>query len=449
MKSAKLSAIAFSLLISFGLASGCSAADSQPRWRATLPDGSIFFPYSWCLAFKVLRAGPHTIPRGSIRTKTDKADLDVKVKVEYVLRQGTEYERLDTRKVPVVRAGKSITFCLSKQSDLDLKQYIDSVKTRKQVWAFSTWWPGDSDRLFFNVESHFEPFRNQEFSKTDLKELAADLAKTITDPEDAKHPIEKYLAERWPENRIREFCHRDNRLIMRGASPDPGQFVYDCPGESYLQGLLYPNSGLGKVMWMAKTVKKIPIRYGLVVKHGKSVWQLEESQFELGSSFSDDDALRKRIHDTLSDAWVKSFFDHRRPPRAENNEGGQRIYSSTPLCHLSPDWKAFTIEKGNIGQAVAVSCGTSSGRLTALLDGNKEIQTVTLNGKDDEDWIEALVDANQVRSNLYDKARVFSEPLELREIRDAGLPIMRPAVDLLRTKRILEYTKIVDDEQEL
>src|ERR1700733_3890731 len=283
MKSAKLAAISFSLLISFGLASGCSAADSQPRWRATLLDGSIFFPYSWCLAFKVLRAGPHTIPRGSIRTKTDDADLDVKVKVEYVLRQGTEYERLDTRKVPVVRAGKSITFCLSKKSDLDLKQYIDSVKTRKQVWAFSTWWPGDSDRLFFNVESHFEPFRNQEFSKTDLKELAADLAKIITDPEDAKHPIEKYLAERWPENRIREFCHRDNRLIMRGASPDPGQFVYDCPGESYLQGLLYPNSGLGKVMWMAKTVKKIPIRYGLVVKHGKSVWQLEESQFELGS----------------------------------------------------------------------------------------------------------------------------------------------------------------------
>lgn len=379
----------------------CNAANSLQSWRTKLQNGSIFFPYSWCLAFKVLSVGPHT----THEAKLDRADLDVKVKVEYVLREGMEtskfdaHDRADNLKETAVRAGDTVTFCLSKEHNLDLQQYIDSLKGKTQVWAFTTWM-NDHKRLHFDIEKRFEPFHNQEFSTNDLKELAADLRKVITDAQEAKRPIERYLRERWPENRIREFCHKDNRLIKWKAYPDPDEFRYDDFG---FRGILYAKSALGEVMWLAYTVNKTPTSYGLIVKRGKSVWQLERSNFEFGSSLNDDDALKQRIHDTLSYAFSKSFDAHPRPPRTKEETGMQAIFSSTPLSS-PPDWRTFTIERANnTRKVVAVSCETSFGRLRALLDKNKEIQTVTVNGKQDNDWMEALAEANKERSKLYDQ----------------------------------------------
>jgi hypothetical protein len=405
MKSAKLSAIAFALLlIPLGcrhMEPDCNAASTQPSWRTKLQNGSIFFPYSWCLAFKVLSVSPHIVREDKI----DHADLDVKVKVEYVLREGTQTSELATNyrgkrfhEAPI-RVGDTVTFCLSTETNWDLKRYIDSLKGNTQVWAFSTWSRlNNGKRLHFEIEQRFEPFQNREFSKQDLNELAADLAKVITDPQEAKRPIEEYLRQRWSENRIREFCHKDNRLIIGMAIPDPDEFMLDCrPGDLSLRGTLYPQSGLGEVMWKADTTNNTPTSYGLVVKHGKSVWQLERPYFELGSSFNEDDALKIRIHDTLSYARAtryNPFYRHRRP---------QAIFSTDPLPRF-PDWRTFTIEKVlNTGEVVAVGCETSAGRLRALLDMNKEIQTVTVNGKQDNDWVEDLAEANKERSRLYDE----------------------------------------------
>jgi hypothetical protein len=263
------------------------------------------------------------------------------------------------------------------------------MKGKTQVWAFTTW-ISNHKQLHFDSKKRFEPFHNQAFSTKDLEELAADLGITNIEPKQAKFPVERYLRERWPENRIREFCHKDNRLIRWRAVPDPSQFKYDGFG---LRGFLYSKPALGEVMWLARTVNTIPTSYGLVVKRGNNVWQLERCDFELGSSLSDDDALKIRIQDTLCHAFEISFDAHPRPP----------ITSSTPLSS-PPAWKAFSIERANnTSNVVAVSCETSSGRLRALLDNNKEIRTVTLNGKQDNEWMESLAKANKERSKLYDQ----------------------------------------------
>jgi hypothetical protein len=91
-KPAKLSATLLALLFMFGggqMESDCNAGNIRPSWRTKLQNGSIFFPYSWCLAFKVLGVGPHT----TRECKIDCADLDVKAKVEYVLRDGGEKKK--------------------------------------------------------------------------------------------------------------------------------------------------------------------------------------------------------------------------------------------------------------------------------------------------------------------------------------------------------------------
>jgi hypothetical protein len=285
---------------------------------------------------------------------------------------------------------------------LDLKQYINSLKGKTQVWAFSTWpRSNNGDRLYFEIEQHFEPFHNQGFSTRDLKELAADLTKVITDPQEAKRSIEKYLKERWTENRIRNFCHKDNFLVGWGPVPDPDWIGSNGCEDSTVEGILYPKSTLGKVAWIAYTTNKTPTSYGLVVKRGNCVWQLERSNFELCSSFADDDALKVRLQDTLKYATQKAFDAHLRPALTKEEASREGVFSTSPL-HFPPDWRTFTIEReDHTRKVVAVSYATSSGRLRALLNGNKEIQTVTVNGKQDNDWMEALSASNEERSKLY------------------------------------------------
>jgi len=146
-------------------------------------------------------------------------------------------------------------------------------------------------------------------------------------------------------------------------------------------------------------VNKVPTSFGIIAKRGKSVWQLERSDFALGSSFNDDDALKMRIHETLSMASHESFLAHRR--RFTKETGFQGVHNYSPL-RLPSDWRAYFIEREkNSGKVVAVSSETSSGQLRALLDDNKEIQAVTVNGKVDDEWATSLAAANRVRARRY------------------------------------------------
>ncbi|MCA0314367.1 MAG: hypothetical protein LCH63_11085 [Candidatus Melainabacteria bacterium] len=410
MKFAKLSAlflVVLSILFGSGqMELGCNAANARPSWRTKLPDGSIFFPYSWCLAFKIQKVEPHLVYEG----RTDIAELDVHVKVEYVLREGTQTsERIcnesgqEVNEAPI-KAGDTITLCLSKEPNFDLRKYLSSLENKTQVWAFSTATRNNNGkRLHFSIRERFEPFHDQEFSTNDLKELASDLAPVIKDPQKAKLPIERYLRDRWTEKRIREFCHKDNRLVLWLPIPEPESFECNISDNSSLQGILYPKSQLGEVLWIAYTTNNTPTRYAIVVKNGRDLWQLDRTNFDLGGSFSDDDALKMRIHDTLNFAQRISFFAHQRPPltREEYLSGG--IFSSTTLPTV-PDWKTFMVEREkNTGRVVAVSCKTSSGRLSALLDNNKQIQSVTMNGKQDYEWVQSLAEANKKRVKRYER----------------------------------------------
>lgn len=411
MKLAKLSAI--SVLLLFIHSGGgqpeleCNASNTRPTWRTKLPDGSIFFPYSWCLAFKILNVKPHLVHQ----YKTDDAELDIQVKVEYVLREGTQTshpfwsERGQEVKETPIQKGDIITLCLSKEPNLDLRKFVSSLKNKTQVWAFST--PhrnNNGKRLRFRISDRFEPFHNQTFSSNDLKELAAGLAPVINDPQKAKLPIEKYLRDRWTEKRIREFCQKDNRLVIWKAIPDPVEFGCYTPEISCLRGVLYPKSQLGEVMWIADTTNNTPTSYAVSVKDGKNLWQLDRSCFELGVAFNDDDALKKRIHDTLTFAQGISFDAH--PPKQDltKEEHSIQAYSSSTPLPFMPDWKAFTVERERgTGKVVAVSCETSSGRLRAILDSKKTIRSVTMGGKQDNEWIKSLAEANKKRAELYDQ----------------------------------------------
>jgi hypothetical protein len=366
----------------------CYAADYVPSWRSKLQNGSIFFPYAWCLAFKVLSVDPHTASWSG-----DCANQDVKVMVEYVVRDGTqidefaEHDRFDNRKAKSIRQGDILTFCLAQRTNPYLNRTTDSLTGKTQVWAFDAWSSKDGKSLNFDIEDHFEPFKNQEFSNKDLKKFANALKKTITNPDRAKRPVEKYLRERWPENRIREFCHKENRLIFWKATPEPDVLCWENRRQDfYLRGILYPKTAsLGEVCWFAWTVNKIPTRYGVVVKRGTDIWQLDISNFDLASVFTDDDALTKRIYDTLHYAREKSFNAHLRAPIGKEEANRSGVFSSTKLSVL-PDWQAFTVERdASTGNVIGVNCETANGRLKVHLDTNKDIQVVTVNGKRDLD----------------------------------------------------------------
>jgi len=142
----------------------------------------------------------------------------------------------------------------------------------------------------------------------------------------------------------------------------------------------------------------------LVAKFKADVWQLESKTFDLNATFTDDDALKKRIYDTLDVGYEQSHKAHVRPPKPGKEEGMAAIFSSTPLS-MPSNWSEFVIETNpKTRKAVALHCKTANGKLfRVVLDANKDISSVTVNGKPDAEWNISLAKARRDISRFYDK----------------------------------------------
>lgn len=399
----RISCFCFFLILFGGLQLGTDsdAAKIKPTVQAKQSKERLFFPYNWCLAFKIVSISPHT----SYDFHGDNAEFDVKVKVEHVLRDSTNTTEAASYKEgravyeTAVRNGDEVTFCLSKHSNIDLKRYIESLQGKTQVWAFSTWSKFNNDkRLHFDFDERYEPFHGRSFSAKKLADLTAALTSKPSSALEPNLPIERYLKARWTISRIREFCHKENRLIRYVPHPDPSGIRDDG---SWYQGILYSTPTVGQVFWSADTVNGIPISYGLVAKFKSDVWQLESERFDLKASFTDADVLKKRIYDTLELGFEQSHKAHVRPPRTEKERSMAVIYSSTPLS-MPSSWREFIIETDpKTRNAVALNCKTSAGKLRVILDSKKDISSVLVDGKPDTEWTVSLAMARREISRLY------------------------------------------------
>jgi hypothetical protein len=234
------------------------------------------------------------------------------------------------------------------------------------------------------------PFPGQVFSVAALARFKAMLASEKTKVAQRKASLVKVLQERWTQARLKDFCRPETRRVVLNTRLRP------LDGSDVWSGQLYPelelDTGKAEVEWVAEVIKGVPAAGEIYLEHKQPIgqswyaWQPEFNWlYDLYSyHWNDDDYIKFRtttMIESLVDAYLMRY--KQKWTSEFGIQWANRHMSQTSLIHEN-------------GAIIGYSCPLADGQiLNATLDKEGKITEIFLNGKDNQIWTKALIEANK------------------------------------------------------
>lgn len=337
--------------------------------------GPAPYPYSTCMLVQIVK----------VEKSSDSAVLNVTGTVQKVLLGDNDDRALQ---------GQYASFVVPRH--LLPKASNTQLVGRRCVWEFS----GHGSGEIYLSEGHC-PFRDQIFTADDVSRLQArlDIEQVIVD--ERKAAVLRLLRQRWPEQRLRDFCIDTTRRVAINCRLHPFSESNLWSGNLYSD--LKLANGKTRVEYVVEVIDGVPEVCELYVNSGlvhDSLWEWQP-EFQwlddlYAKDWNADDYRTFKITTKLENMaaayltklklhWTSSF----------GNQWASRLMSQTALSRCANGY-IYTVPLAG------------GKRLRAFCDSKENITSITIDGTADRVWSEVLAKAvenlNTVNSIEFIKA---------------------------------------------